>query len=136
MSSCRSASTPTPEQVRAALEHVVDPCSVATGVPLNVLQMGLLRDLEVRGGQVRVSLRLTSPFCFQFAYFQEAIKKAVGGLPGVERVICEADHGLEWQPEMIDPQARARLRRLRPLAPSTSRPVSPPAGLEPGERHG
>jgi metal-sulfur cluster biosynthetic enzyme len=118
-----STSGPSLEQVRAALECVVDPCSVATGVPLNVLQMGLLRGIEVQGGRVRVKLRLTSPLCFQFAYFQEAIEKAIGQLPGVEGVVCEADHGLEWRPEMIDPGARAKLRRLRPLPPVT--PKSP-----------
>ena len=59
----------TVEAVHAALEGIVDPCSAATGVPLSILDMGLLRGVKIVGDEVLVDLRLTSPLCHQAPYF-------------------------------------------------------------------
>ena len=55
----------TVEEVVASLREIVDPCSAATGVPVSIVDMGLVRHVEIDGDEVRVELRLTSPLCHQ-----------------------------------------------------------------------
>ena len=115
----------TVEEVVASLREIVDPCSAATGVPLSIVDMGLLRHVEIDGDEARVELRLTSPLCQQVPYFLMEIERLVGALDGVRSVTCDHDLGLEWTPALISPAASARLaaRRAisyRPAARSTS----------------
>ena len=39
----------TAEEVRALLNAIVDPCSLAAGAPAGIDEMGLVRDVEVEG---------------------------------------------------------------------------------------
>jgi metal-sulfur cluster biosynthetic enzyme len=99
--------------VRDALRAVVDPCSIATGVPIDIVDMGLVRSVEVRDGAAVVGLRLTHPFCMQAANIADAIRVAVRDGAGLEATV-EIDVGDEWWPTMMAPEARERLRRVRP----------------------
>ena len=94
---------------------VVDPCAIATGVPVDWSRMGLVQDIDLAGDSVVVQLRLTSPFCMQVGLLSEQAERAVGRLPGVSQVRVEVDHTAEWLPEMMEAGARAELRRVRPL---------------------
>lgn len=103
--------------VRAALERVVDPCSIATGVPITLTEMGLVSAVEVDAGVATVRLRVTSPFCMHIGNMQERIIKVVGEVPGIHKVDVLVDDGNEWLPSMMSQKARAELRRVRPLDP-------------------
>jgi metal-sulfur cluster biosynthetic enzyme len=103
------------EAVRHALENVVDPCSIATGVPISLADMGLIKELNWSGGEVTLVLRLTSPICWQAANIMSAVERAVTTVPGVRSVNCTLDPGTEWMPSMMSAGARERLRRIRPL---------------------
>jgi len=117
----------TVEAVHAALEGVVDPCSVATGVPLSILDMGLLRGVEIRGDQVLVDLRLTSPLCHQAPYFIMEVEQRVGALAGVRSVVCRTDVGVAWEPAMMRQDAVRRLAaRRRELDASSKRRLGQP----------
>ncbi|MBZ3900389.1 metal-sulfur cluster assembly factor [Streptomyces griseiscabiei] len=109
--------------IAAALRTVVDPCSAATGAPLNLLDMGLVKRAERVGDRVEVELRLTSPICWNAAPMAEAVEQAVARVAGVRRVTCTADHGLEWTPDMVSAEGQARLRRLRPVPSPPQRPL-------------
>lgn len=108
--------SPTVSDVLSALRSVADPCAIATGVPIDVVAMGLVQDLRVGSGHVAVELRLTSPFCMQIGLIRDQIEKAVGHLEGVEHVDVGVDHTAEWMPEHMELGARDALRRVRPLA--------------------
>jgi len=83
-------------QVEQALERVVDPCSIATGAPVPLRAMGLVKDVRLeRQSHVVVELRLTSPFCFQVGLILERIDDVTAGLHGVSSVRVEVDHGDE-----------------------------------------
>ncbi|MDR3470676.1 MAG: iron-sulfur cluster assembly protein [Devosia sp.] len=104
------------DRVTEALRTVVDPCSIATGVPVNLVDMGIVRGIKIDGSQVEVQLRFTSPICWQAANILTAIEVAVMAIDGVEQVRCDTRSGAwEWKPEMMAPSAQARLRRLRPM---------------------
>jgi metal-sulfur cluster biosynthetic enzyme len=121
--------------VRAALERVVDPCSIATGTAISLPEMGLIKDVrEKGGGRVIVDLRLTSPFCFQIGLMLERIQEVTRGLAGVREVTVAVDHGDEWLPRMMSPAAQARLRRIRPAQAVLTRPASGHPDPQLGER--
>ena len=46
------------ERVRASLSEVIDP-----EIGLNIIQLGLIRDVEIDGATARVKMILTTPFC-------------------------------------------------------------------------
>jgi metal-sulfur cluster biosynthetic enzyme len=80
------------------------------------MDMGLVKDVAVNEGAVRIVLRVTSPICWQAANIAAAVEDGVGAIPGVLSVTCTIDAGCDWMPSMMAPEAQARLRRLRPLA--------------------
>jgi metal-sulfur cluster biosynthetic enzyme len=101
--------------VYSALGGVVDPCSIATGVPISLLDMGLVEDIRLEEGEVEVILQLTSPVCLQSMNIIEAVKRSVGEIEGVESVVCRVDAEAQWLPSMMAESARTALRRRRPL---------------------
>lgn len=103
------------DDIATALRTVIDPCSAATGVPLNLLDMGLVRRAERLGARVEVDLRLTAPICWNAAPMMDAVQQAVGCVPGVETVVCTADHGSEWTPAHMSAIAKRRLQLIRPV---------------------
>ncbi len=109
------------DPLRVALRRVVDPCSIATGVPIDLLDMGLVKDLRLEGGTARVELMVTSPLCTQIGLITGQIKDVLAGLDGVDAVEVTVDARAEWWPDMMAASARERLRALRPL------PVAPPS---------
>jgi metal-sulfur cluster biosynthetic enzyme len=94
------------------LDEVKDPCSAASGVPMGLSEMGLVDSVEIsEGGDVKVNLRLTSPFCHMIAFLTKESIARVGALPAVRSVSVNADNGLDWSPTMISPAAQARRQK-------------------------
>ncbi|HEX9625047.1 MAG TPA: iron-sulfur cluster assembly protein, partial [Streptosporangiaceae bacterium] len=73
--------------------------SVEAGVPVDVLDMGLVKDLRLDGGTAYVELIVTSPLCTQIGLIIERVQdvlKDVDGVGSVERdrVAKHRDHVL------------------------------------------
>jgi ATP-binding protein involved in chromosome partitioning len=64
-----------------ALEHVIDP-----ELRKPVTELDMVRELEIDGGAVSVTIALTVAGCPLRNSFQEQVAEHVGGVPGVERV--------------------------------------------------
>jgi metal-sulfur cluster biosynthetic enzyme len=94
--------------VRERLRGVVDPCSESRGIGNDVIDLGLLEDIEIDDGHVTVSLRLTSPACHMVGHFNREITDRVGALDGVDAVTLETDSGLNWDPSRMTPEGRQR----------------------------
>jgi metal-sulfur cluster biosynthetic enzyme len=123
-----SATSPTSgqvslEQVHSAIRRVVDPCSIATGVPIDLIDMGLLKSVALDGHRVQVTLILTSPMCWQITNIVEALTSNLREIPGVRVADVQIDTADMWMPDMMAPSAQARLRRVRPLPAPRLRPV-------------
>ncbi|HET6509064.1 MAG TPA: iron-sulfur cluster assembly protein [Baekduia sp.] len=101
-------------RIYGCLEQIVDPCSAATVSPMNLVEMGLIKDVRISEGadRVDVDLRLSSPQCLMVAYMTKEARRLILELPGVEQVEVHSDAGLDWSPDDIHPRARARRRRL------------------------
>jgi len=96
------------ERVRESLREVVDPCSAATGSNLDVVELGLVKSVDVEDGHVDVELQLTTPACTMHPYFIREIEREAGALPGVESVAVDTDDGTEWTEEMMSEAAKRR----------------------------
>jgi len=102
--------------IQAMLDQVVDPCSIATGLPISLTDMGMVREVTLNeDGVAHVGLRLTSPVCWQAANIIAQVEQVVARVPGVSKVICTVDPASEWTPDMMAAGPRAELRRLRPM---------------------
>jgi metal-sulfur cluster biosynthetic enzyme len=97
-----------------ALRVVHDPCSVATGVPIDIVDMGLIGTVGREGTTVEIGLCLTAPVCWQAVGMATAIEASLLRLEGVEEVRCALDTSQYWMPDRMAPAARARLRAVRP----------------------
>ncbi|GGY93219.1 metal-sulfur cluster assembly factor [Novosphingobium colocasiae] len=94
--------------VRAALNAIFDPCSVASGRAIGLCDMGLIEDVDIAAtGVVTVRLRLTSPSCMMIGFLVTAVREAVQSLTGVSTVIVLHDAGENWDPDMISDGIRA-----------------------------
>ncbi len=97
------------ERVLGRLDEVKDPCSVATGTPMGLAEMGLVRSVEISDdGEVDVVLRLTSPFCEMIGFLKSSAIGKIEDLPGVASVTVESDSGFDWSPEDMAPHLQQR----------------------------
>ena len=111
--------------VRERADGIYDPCSMALGLNVGLVEMGLLRETTVARGDggwaVRVQIRLTSPGCQYFFYFQEELEARLLNHPAIAKVTVTWDERLDWTPEDLAPSAREKIdRRVRsfPLLPA------------------
>jgi len=69
-------------RVKEALQEVLDPCSVGRGVPAGLVDMGMVKAVEVGStpdghAVVAVELRITSPACTFQPYFEREVRPHV-----------------------------------------------------------
>jgi metal-sulfur cluster biosynthetic enzyme len=103
----------TREQIYDVLSTVYDTCSVFNGTNLDIVEMGLVHDVEQDGGNVRVRLLLSDPMCVYLFEMRSQIVNALEALPGIEAVEVEPVAGKLWWPERMTPAVRERLARAR-----------------------
>jgi metal-sulfur cluster biosynthetic enzyme len=105
------------ERLHAALDEVHDPCSVVAGVPAGLVEMGLVRALEVRdgpgGATVRVAIGVTEPTCLMGPSFVSGARDRLRAVPGVARVEVTLSDDPDWTPLDMSPAYRARLSEHR-----------------------
>ncbi len=94
----------TEKDVEKALKGVKDP---ELGIDLVVL--GLIYDIEVDGGDVKMIMSLTSPMCPVAGEIVEQAKEAILAVDGVETADVELTFDPPWTPERIPPLIRSSL---------------------------
>ena len=99
-----------PEWAVRALSAVYDPCCREKGI--SVVDMGLLRSVEVSDGHARVELLLTSGWCPFAARVLTDVTDAIGAQPGVDSCEVEVVWDEPWTPDRLAESARRKLRFL------------------------
>lgn len=94
----------TEDTVRIALRKVKDP-----ELNLSIIDLGLVYEIAVDGGDVHVQMTLTSPGCPSGAEIISDAQKALEGMDGVATADVELVWTPYWTPERIDPKVRAYL---------------------------
>ncbi len=90
------------ERAAAALKTVIDP-----ELGYNIVDIGLVYDLEEDDGRVRVLLTTTTPGCPATAFIRAAIESCVAAVPGVGAVEVEMTWQPRWSPERMSEEAKA-----------------------------
>jgi len=102
----------------------MDPCSYAFGTPVSIVELGLVRKLDVVGMVAHVELSLTMPACSMFTDIASQVRAALVGIDGIEEVTVHWDFEFEWTEAMMSAELqtamnerRARYRQTYQLSP-------------------
>jgi metal-sulfur cluster biosynthetic enzyme len=95
---------PTVDQAKMVLRRVKDP-----ELNLNIVDLGLVYDVEVEGSTVRVDMTLTSPACPAGPEIMADAERQLKAMPGVSDVVMNLVWSPYWTPEKIEPRVRAYL---------------------------
>lgn len=96
----------TAEQVREALKKVNDP-----ELGIDIVNLGLVYDVQVDGGKVLVDMTLTSPACPVGGIMSEEARLVAEGLDGVD----EAEVRIVWEPPWTEDKMSDELKLMRKL---------------------
>src|SRR5438128_9418334 len=92
---------PTKDEVVDALRTVEDP-----ELGMDIVELGLLYDVEVEGPNVKVTHTLTSMGCPVGPMIEEGIRDAAASVPGVESVDVELVWAPPWPPDKMSYDAK------------------------------
>lgn len=90
--------------IAGELRTVIDP-----EVGMNIVDLGLIYDLQVEDGTATVTLTMTTPACPMSSYIKQQVGGVLQRMPGLQRGIVELVWSPPWSPVMIEPDARAAL---------------------------
>jgi metal-sulfur cluster biosynthetic enzyme len=94
----------TEETVRDALNLVEDP-----ELMMGIVDLGLVYEVAIDGGKVRVVYTLTSMGCPVGPWIAEQVDLTLRGIDGVEDVETELVFSPPWSPELMSDDAKFAL---------------------------
>ena len=94
----------TKDNVIDALKDVYDP-----EIPVNVVDLGLVYDVQVEEGDVEVKMTLTFAGCGMGPYIGQQAEWRIAELDGVEDVNVELVYDPPWTPDMITEDGKKML---------------------------
>ena len=94
----------TTDVIYESLKTVFDP-----EIPINVVDLGLIYDVQVNKGDIYVQMTLTAPGCGMGPYIAQQAEWAIQDIEGVEEVEIEMVFDPPWSPDLISEEARAQL---------------------------
>ena len=92
---------PTKDEVVEALRQVEDP-----ELGMDVVELGLIYDVDVRGPSVKVLYSLTSMGCPAGPLIAQDIDRTALEVPGVEEVELELTFDPPWTPDRMSDDAK------------------------------
>ena len=69
----------TEETIMEALKSVIDP-----EIGMSVVDLGMVREVTIRGGRVEISMVLTAPGCPLAGLITDQVRQAAAAVPGVK----------------------------------------------------
>lgn len=94
----------TPDQVREVLRGVFDP-----ELHMNIVDLGLIYNVQVRGEEIDVQMTLTSPGCPYGPYLIHQVKDTLQTLKGVREARVEVVWEPPWGPDKMTEEVRLEL---------------------------
>ena len=95
---------PSVDEVEEALTNVIDP-----ELGLDFVELGLVYDIVVEGGDVLITFTLTSPGCPIGPQVSDQMKEFVSELDGVQEVHPKMVFSPPWTPDMMSEDAKFAL---------------------------
>ena len=100
-SPARLGLVPTRDDMIEVLRQVEDP-----ELGMDIVELGLLYDVEVEGPKVKVIYSLTSMGCPAGAMIEEQMREVVTSMEGVDEIATELTWTPPWSPEMMSDDAK------------------------------
>ncbi len=94
----------TKEQVYEALQDCYDP-----EIPVNIVDLGLVYDVEVEDDAVAVKMTLTAPGCGMGGMIASNAQSLIMEIPGVKEANVDLVWDPPWDPSRISEEAREKL---------------------------
>jgi metal-sulfur cluster biosynthetic enzyme len=95
---------PTVEEVQDALSNVIDP-----ELGLDFVELGLVYDIAIDGGDVYITFTLTSPGCPIGPQVTDQMREFVEELDGVTAVHPTMTFNPPWSPDLMSEDAKFAL---------------------------
>ncbi len=92
------------EDVYSELRQVYDP-----EIPVNVVDLGLIYDVQLDGTTCNIRMTLTSQACPEARTIPDVMKRRVNSLDGVEGTNIEIVWDPQWSPQLISAEGRKLL---------------------------
>lgn len=90
------------DYVLDALHEVIDP-----ELGYNIVDLGLIYELQVDSGVVEVTMTMTTPGCPAQDYIMSGVYERCTSLPGVKDVNIHLTFLPAWSPRLMTPVAKA-----------------------------
>ena len=94
----------TKEQVYEALQSCYDP-----EIPVNIVDLGLVYDVQVDSDKVAVKMTLTTPGCGMGTFIANDARQKILAMEGVGDATVDLVWDPPWNPTMISEAAREKL---------------------------
>jgi metal-sulfur cluster biosynthetic enzyme len=108
---------PSEEDVRGVLNQIIDPCSRVAGAPVGLVDMGLIRRLNLSPGadgvDVQLVIGVTEYGCLLAPSFASEARKLLGALPEIGTIDIELDGEFDWEPGDMSAAYRQQLADRR-----------------------
>lgn len=105
-------------RVNEALQEVIDPCSVGRGVAAGLVDMGMVKGVELGctpdgGNVITVELRTTSPACTFQPYFEQQVRDRLVAFDDLDEVRIAWNSEFDWSDDDMSSALKQRLREKR-----------------------
>ena len=94
----------THDDVVGALKEVYDP-----EIPVNVVDLGLIYDVDINDDNVNIVMTLTAPGCGMGPYIAQQAEWAVAEVEGVKDVSVDITFDPPWNPDRITDDGKMAL---------------------------
>ena len=89
------------DDVYGQLKQVYDP-----EIPVNIVDLGLVYDVQIDGPTCTVTMTLTSQACPEAKTIPDVVRRRVSSLEGVEETQVAIVWEPQWTPQRISPKGR------------------------------
>jgi len=92
------------EKILEKLREVVDP-----ELGVNIVDLGLIYEIKVDGGNVKILMTLTTPGCPMAAGFVQEVERKIRQLKGVKKVVVDLTFDPPWTPDKMSKEAKKKI---------------------------
>ncbi len=96
----------TKEEVIDVLKTVYDP-----EIPINIIDLGLIYGVEMKGDHVHIKMTLTTPGCPMGGVIAEDVKRKVEAMEGIREAEVELVWDPPWTPDRISEAAMGKITK-------------------------
>ena len=89
------------------LKTVFDP-----EIPVNIYDLGLIYNIDLRGNDLEIDMTLTAPNCPAADFIAEDVKEKLESIDGIDNVKIKLVFEPEWDRDMISEEGKLELGML------------------------